>query len=214
MKILVVGEKSSFSECQDKFGASHTYVHQDNPEDNGRLAPADVVFNFTHDTGSFPKAEVPVFYHSAKVNLAQRFAGRSAEMPKLAFGFNGMPTLFNRELLEVSTYRTSDADYLKKLMTELNTDFQIVDDRVGMVTPRVVCMIINEAYYTVQEKTASREDIDVAMKLGTNYPFGPFEWCQRIGVRNVYELLDAMYTDTHDERYKICPLLKHEYQKL
>ena len=100
---------------------------------------------------------------------------------------------------------------LNSIMKDLGSDFLVVDDRVGLVTPRVICMIINEAYYTVQEGTASREDIDIAMKLGTNYPFGPFEWCQRIGVRHVYELLEAVYDDTKDERYKICPLLKKEY---
>lgn len=87
----------------------------------------------------------------------------------------------------------------------------IVDDRVGMVTPRVISMIINEAYYVVQEGTASREDIDLAMKSGTNYPYGPFEWIRRIGIKHIYEVLEAVYEDTKDERYKICPLLKKEY---
>ena len=72
-------------------------------------------------------------------------------------------------------------------------------------------MIINEAYYTVQEGTATREDIDLGMKLGTAYPMGPFEWCEKVGVKNVYETLDAIYEDTHDERYKICPLMKTEF---
>ena len=71
-------------------------------------------------------------------------------------------------------------------------------------------MIINEAYYTVEEGTATREDVDMAMKLGTNYPFGPFEWCERIGSKNVCGLLDAVYEDTKDERYSICRLLRDE----
>ena len=71
-------------------------------------------------------------------------------------------------------------------------------------------MIINEAYYTLQEGTASRADIDTAMKLGTNYPFGPFEWSKRIGIKTIVKLLDNIYADTHDERYKICPLLRSE----
>jgi 3-hydroxybutyryl-CoA dehydrogenase len=75
-------------------------------------------------------------------------------------------------------------------------------------------MIINEAYYTVQEGTANRADIDQAMKLGTNYPLGPFEWCHKIGIADVYETLEAIYNDTHDERYKICSLLKHDYLTL
>jgi 3-hydroxybutyryl-CoA dehydrogenase len=75
-------------------------------------------------------------------------------------------------------------------------------------------MIINEAYYTVQEGTAEREDIDLGMKLGTNYPHGPFEWCAKIGIQNVYELLEAVYDDTKEERYKICPRLKKDYLAL
>ena len=72
-------------------------------------------------------------------------------------------------------------------------------------------MIINEAYFTVQEGTATREDIDLGMRLGTAYPKGPFAWSQEIGLDHVYETLEAMYEDTKDERYKICPMLKTEY---
>ena len=82
---------------------------------------------------------------------------------------------------------------------------------MGLVTPRVLGMIINEAFYTCQEGTATKADIDLAMKLGTNYPFGPFEWSGKIGLGQVYHLLEAVYADTRDERYKICPMLKKEY---
>ena len=51
------------------------------------------------------------------------------------------------------------------------------------------------------------------MNLGTAYAFGPFEWCEKIGIKNVYEVLDAMGNDTKDDRYKICSLLKTEYLK-
>ncbi len=80
-----------------------------------------------------------------------------------------------------------------------------------MVSPRIVCMIINEAYFTLQEGTANKEDIDKGMKLGTAYPHGPFEWCNLIGIENVYTILKGMAEDTHDERYKICSLLKTDY---
>ncbi len=79
-----------------------------------------------------------------------------------------------------------------------------------MVTPRIICMIINEAYFAIEENVASRNDIDLAMKLGTNYPYGPFEWCDKIGIKNVYELLNAVQMYTKDDRYKICELLKKE----
>ena len=86
-------------------------------------------------------------------------------------------------------------------------------DQVGMVTPRIICMIINEAYYAVEENVASRSDIDLAMKLGTNYPFGPFEWCDKIGIKNVHRLLKEVFANTNDERYKICSLLEIEAGK-
>jgi 3-hydroxybutyryl-CoA dehydrogenase len=80
-----------------------------------------------------------------------------------------------------------------------------------MVTPRIIAMIINEAFYTVQEGTATKKDIDTAMKLGVNYPKGPFEFLEQIGVEYIYTMLEAIYNDTKEERYKICPALKKAY---
>ena len=103
--------------------------------------------------------------------------------------------------------------YFEQLKKNLNIEAIHVIDRVGMVTPRVIFMMINEAYYTLQEGTANKEDINIAMKLGTNYPYGPFEWAEKTGIRHVAETLEALYEDTHDERYRICPLLKTEYMQ-
>ncbi|MDQ3395061.1 MAG: 3-hydroxyacyl-CoA dehydrogenase family protein [Bacteroidota bacterium] len=135
------------------------------------------------------------------------------EYKAILFGFNGMPGMLNREYFEVTALSEADHLVLQEACAALHTEFLRVDDRVGMVTLRVVAMIINEAYFTVQEGTASKDDIDIAMKLGTNYPYGPFEWCLKLGIKNVYELLEALYEDTKDERYRICPLLKREYMK-
>ena len=99
------------------------------------------------------------------------------------------------------------------ITSKLGVEYDTVEDRVGMVSPRILFMIINEACYTLQEGTAAVNDIDIAMKLGTNYPLGPFEWCDKIGINEVFETLVAIYEDTKDERYKICPLLKSKYLK-
>ncbi len=96
-------------------------------------------------------------------------------------------------------------------MRELGWEYESVKASAGLVTPRTVAMIINEAYFTAEEGTASREDIDVSMKLGTNYPFGPFEWCSRIGIRNVYEVLRAVHAETGNERYRASASLEKEY---
>ena len=126
-------------------------------------------------------------------------------------GMNALPTFINRSKVEISFLNSADAITFDEMAKQLNWEYLTVADAVGMVTPRVIAMVINEACFTLYEQTASMNDIDVAMKLGTNYPFGPFEWCDRIGVKDVYETLEAIAKDTNDPRYKICPLLKEKY---
>ena len=215
IKLLVVGEPAHLKECRLKF-QDHDLWHIESHDEAGNLTSYDVVFDFIIDRHVerfqiYAANALSVFLNTATTTLASIVLSRRGPMQCTVFGFNGFPSLFNREFLEVCLLRGEDTPRLEKLCKSLKTGLSIVDDRVGLVTPRIICMIINEAYYTVQEKTATREDIDLAMKLGTNYPYGPFEWCTKIGLKDVYELLEAMYRDTHDERYKISALMKKEY---
>lgn len=218
MNILVIGEEANFKECQSKFKDRHNYKFTNTHLGAKKeISEMDLIFDFIIEREVTQMelyrdlSKVTVFLNTAKINLGHLTASLKQKISSSIFGFAGLPSFLNREILEVSLLRQDQESGLSAIFKELGTAFQIVDDRVGLVTPRIICMIINEAYYTVQEGTAGKDDIDVAMKLGTNYPFGPFEWCQKIGVRNVYELLAAIYEDTKDERYKICPLLKKEY---
>ena len=217
MNVLVIGDEENGNECRQKFGAGHNYVHETSHMTAGtHLDQCDVVFDFlTHPNSDrlefYRGIQAPVFVNTAKISLFQLNQKLDRPLPIHQFGFAGLPTFLNREILEVSLHLAEHREKLNDVCNQLNTSFQAVEDRVGLVTPRVICMIINEAYFTVQEGTASREDIDLAMKLGTHYPLGPFEWCQKIGIRHVYELLEAVYANTRDDRYEVCPLLKKEY---
>jgi 3-hydroxybutyryl-CoA dehydrogenase len=217
VEILIIGDDVNLQEIQSKFGKGHNYqILPGHREAENYLDTVDLVFDFVIDEepaqiDMYCEQETPIFLNSCKISLAELSHMADHTFRCALFGFNGLPTFLNRELLEVSLMRADSLKKLTDLCKALNTDFVVVDDRVGMVTPRIICMIINEAFYTVQEGTATRHDIDLAMKMGTNYPYGPFEWCHRIGIKHVYELLDAIYEDTRDERYKICPLLKKEY---
>lgn len=83
-----------------------------------------------------------------------------------------------------------------------------VYDSVGLIVAPSVCMIINEAFFALQDGISSKQDIDIAMKLGTNYPFGPFEWGEKIGLKKVYSLLKAL--EQKEEKYKPCDSLIKE----
>jgi 3-hydroxybutyryl-CoA dehydrogenase len=215
MNILVIGDELSLAECQQKFGAGHVWHHaKGRTESESLLNSTEVVFDFLQDKSSddmaiYKNKNVIVFLNTSLITL-QSLLKNTATANSHFFGFCGLPTFLNRELLEVSIHKESDLPFLDEIGKKLNTKYARVADSVGLVTPRIICMIINEAYYTVEEGTASRTDIDLAMKLGTNYPYGPFEWGQKIGLGNVYDLLAAVHEATHDERYLICPLLKQE----
>jgi len=215
MNILVIGDELNLAECQQKFGADHAWrLRKDHKETEILLNATEVVFDFLKDRSSddmeiYKNKTLTVFLNTSFITLHSTFTS-SAANSACFFGFCGLPTFINRELFEVSILREVDFPALDKICNTLNTKYARVADSVGLVTPRIICMIINEAYYTVEEGTATRSDIDLAMKLGTNYPYGPFEWSKKIGIAHVYDLLAAVLAATQDERYLICPLLKQE----
>jgi 3-hydroxybutyryl-CoA dehydrogenase len=217
INILVLGDERDRGECMAKFGPRHEYTLAGSQREAKFYSTYDLAFDFIldEDPGEanllFDKPNLTVFVNTAKISLDAISSIYDHKIQCKVFGFAGLPTFLNRPLMEVSLLRESDRPHLDNLCKALNTEYEVVGDRVGMVTPRIICAIVNEAYYTAQEGTASREDIDTAMKLGTNYPYGPFEWTARIGLKHVYETLDALWEDTRDERFRICPLLKREY---
>lgn len=220
MKILARGEKSLIEELKRKLSSEVELVEvQDTDLPTIDLHPYDIIFDLSFDRHPenikyyAPLKDKIVIVGAVKTQLAQAASGYSREIECVLIGMNTLPTFIDRSLVEVSLLLDTNTTQLATVMQKLGWDYKLVHDRVGMVTPRIIFMIINEACYTLQEGTADMRDIDVSMKLGTNYPFGPFEWADKIGITHVYETLEALYQDTHDERYKICPLLKTIYLK-
>jgi 3-hydroxybutyryl-CoA dehydrogenase len=68
-------------------------------------------------------------------------------------------------------------------------------DVPGFISARVISKIINEAWISVDEGVSTPGEIDIAMRLGTNYPFGPLEWAEKIGVGKVRSLLERLEQD-------------------
>ena len=87
---------------------------------------------------------------------------------------------------------------------------EVKNSGIGFRYPRTVSMIINEAYFLLEEGGADREDIDRAMVYGVNYPLGPFQWAEKIGLKRILSLLDELYDVTRDPRYRASTLLRLE----
>lgn len=112
---------------------------------------------------------------------------------------NAWPGFLERSIHELVATDKNAAAAIAALYERLGWLYRFVPDIPGMISGRVLATIINEAYYTLQEEISSRSEIDTAMKLGTNYPFGPFEWSERIGLSNIYHLLSVL--SEKDSRY-------------
>jgi len=98
------------------------------------------------------------------------------------------------------------------MLNAINKSFTITPDEPGFIAPRILSMIINEAYFAKEQNVSTETEIDTAMKLGTNYPKGPFEWKEEIGISNIFMLLDNL--SKSDSRYKPSQLLVTEATSL
>ena len=95
-------------------------------------------------------------------------------------------------------------DFVKSLGKET----VVVKDSPGFVTNRIITLVMNEAAKLLEENLASIEDIDKIEKLSHNWPMGPFELADMVGIDVLVDLLEGIYQQTGWERYKPAPILK------
>ncbi len=213
MRIAIVGSVNRIEELKEKVSSTHELIEVKNNQFEG----FDLIFDLSFDeqNNGLNKykdlGNIPVVICAVNQTIEEVLALQKESVNCKVYGMNTLPTFINRELAEMTALSESDRSVAEDVFNALEWPIKWVESRVGMVTPRIVCMIINEAYYTLQEGTATKEDINVGMKLGTAYPKGPFEWAEEMGVATVYHMLEAIYNDTKDECYKVCPLLKQEH---
>jgi 3-hydroxybutyryl-CoA dehydrogenase len=142
----------------------------------------------------------PVFINSVINSLA--------ETNPSFIRINAWPTFLKRKICETAVANEKQKINAINIFDALGWTYQFVPDVKGMVSARIVAMIINEAYYTLEAGVSTKTEIDIAMKLGTNYPFGPFEWAEKIGLKNICRLLVEL-SET-DKRYLVSPALFEE----
>ena len=128
------------------------------------------------------------------------------EMQQPFIRINGWNSFLKRPVVEAASMDATIQKKAEVLFASLGRTTEWVPDIAGLITPRVVATIINEAFFTLEENVSSEKEIDIAMKLGTNYPFGPFEWGIKAGLRNILALLTTL--SGQQSRYTPSLLLK------
>ena len=128
-----------------------------------------------------------------------------------AVGFHALPPLEESGLVELARgpdTADSAATAAERFFSTLGKHVAWVDDAPGLVLGRIVCQVVNEAAFALAEGVGSAADIDAGMVHGLNYPRGILSWADRIGIDHVLSVLDGLFGERHDERYRAAPLLR------
>lgn len=150
----------------------------------------------------------PILSASAATTVAEQSAWVRA--PERLIGIAALPSLLQGTLVEIAPSLPAGRQAIEasqRFFRELGKETSVVQDSPGMVLPRILCMLVNEASFALGEGIARRGDIATAMTLGTNYPLGPLAWGMKIGLEQVRAVLEGLRREFGEERYRTAPLL-------
>ncbi|HKC36793.1 MAG TPA: 3-hydroxyacyl-CoA dehydrogenase family protein [Chitinophagaceae bacterium] len=167
---------------------------------------ADAVIDLLFEENGYDVSYLNIFL--AKPVFVNSMNKTVAEIGLPVIRINAWPGFLKRNIAEVSSDDRSNKNEAEKILSLLNRQAEWIPDVKGFISARVVSMIINEAYFTLEENVSTKAAIDIAMKLGTNYPYGPFEWSRKIGLKNIAALLTELFKD--EKRYQPADLLLKE----
>ncbi len=121
--------------------------------------------------------------------------------------FNPVPLMKLVELIR--GHETSDGTYaaVAEVAAKVGKESAAAQDYPGFIVNRILVPMLNEAAFAVYENLATPEDIDKAMKLGTNQPMGPLTLADFIGLDTVLAIMEVLYEGFKDPKYRPCPLL-------
>lgn len=174
-------------------------------EDGQFLLDADAYFDlcFEEEGWFFKEITVAPVFVNAVYTLANK-------LPVNAVRINAWNSFLNRPIWEIAVTDEQRLTSIIPLLAKMGRESIAVPDVPGLIAARVVAMIINEAYFALGDEISTKQEIDIALKLGTNYPFGPFEWADMIGLQKIAQLLETCYKK--DERYAIAAALLQEIE--
>lgn len=122
--------------------------------------------------------------------------------------FNPVPMMTLVELIVGIQTDTSTLEAMQAFVKAIDKESITARNSPGFAVNRILCPMINEAIFALQEGLASAEDIDTGMKLGCNHPIGPLALADLIGLDTMLAVMNSFYRGFDDPKYRPAPLLK------
>ena len=199
MQIVVKGSTQQQQAFQSKNIPSNVQVYWFGTDPIPEKADVWFDLSFEEDGQAFPTiVDAPIFVNAVLTT--------TDKLPSNYIRINAWNSFFERQSIEIVAGNNKTEAHT--ILTTLGWAYTNVPDVPGLIAARVIAMIINEAYFALGDEVSSKADIDTAMKLGTNYPYGPFEWCDIIGIERIHQLLSLL--EKEDDRYTPAPALVAE----
>ena len=204
--IVVLGFAGLAAEMHERLQHAYTNVDLWEDEDTLDAIPQDATIVFDVGDGATDRAsvieqldeqlpaETMIFVDAYATDLRGLLAKR-LKHPERVVGYGILSTLEHQRVVEIVDADESSDDALElaqDLFESIGCGVVLVEDRAGLFLGRTIGSIVNEAVYVVQDEIATPEDVDLAMRLGTNYPRGPIEWGQEIGGDRVRRILQRL----------------------
>lgn len=145
-------------------------------------------------------SSIPITRMASSTNRPSQFIGMHF--------MNPVPIMNLVEIIRGHQTSQETYDVVKHVAEKMNKITVCAQDYPGFIVNRVLMPMINEAFFTLMEGVASKEDIDNGMKLGTNQPMGPLILADFIGLDTCYAIMKVLHDGLGDSKYRPCPLLK------
>ncbi|NIP39635.1 MAG: 3-hydroxybutyryl-CoA dehydrogenase [Candidatus Dadabacteria bacterium] len=124
--------------------------------------------------------------------------------------FNPAPAMKLVEIVKSLATSKKTIKIAEEFTLSLGKEPVVTKDRPGFIVNRILIPMLNEAVFALDEAMGTPEDIDKAMKLGTNHPMGPLELIDLIGLDVTLDILDVLFAEFKDSKYRACPLLRQK----
>ena len=145
--------------------------------------------------------------NTSSLSITEIGAGLSKPIVGMHF-FNPAPVMKLVEVIAGANTPAELVEKVKEISTQLGKTPVQVNEAAGFVVNRILVPMINEGICVYAAGTSDILGIDTAMKLGCNHPMGPLELGDYIGLDIVLAIMDVIYEDTKDSKYRACPLLR------